>query len=99
MRWSRTSFFRDGTVQVDPAGQPGAGAAAGARAFIAIAFRIESDGSYEYIDLRPTNRRADDQIRRNHSTQYSSYPDFNFAKSRQEAPEKYESYVDLQPGV
>jgi hypothetical protein len=47
----------------------------------------------------PTNGRADDQIRRNHSTQYSSHPNFDFAQSRQEAPEKYESYVDLQPGV
>ena len=24
---------------------------------------------------------------------------FDFARSRQEAPEKYESYVDLEPGV
>jgi hypothetical protein len=91
--------FRDGVIEVDLAGQPGAGAFAGARGFIGIAFRIQADGRYEYIYLRPTNGRADDQIRRNHSTQYSSYPDFDFARSRQEAPEKYESYVDLQPGV
>jgi len=91
--------FRDGTIEVDLAGQPAAGADSGARGFIGIAFRLSSDGRYEYIYLRPTNGRADDQIRRNHSTQYSSHPDFDFARSRQEAPEKYESYVDLQPGV
>jgi hypothetical protein len=91
--------FRDGVIEVDLAGQPAAGAFAGARGFIGIAFRIQADGRYEYIYLRPTNGRADDQIRRNHSTQYSSYPDFDFARARQEAPEKYESYVDLQPGV
>jgi len=91
--------FRDGVIEVDLAGQPAAGAFAGARGFIGIAFRIQGDGRYEYIYLRPTNGRADDQVRRNHSTQYSSYPDFDFARSRQEAPEKYESYVDLQPGV
>ena len=91
--------FRDGVIEVDLAGQPAAGASAAARGFIGIAFRIQGDGRYEYIYLRPTNGRADDQIRRNHSTQYSSYPDFDFARSRQEAPEKYESYVDLQPGV
>ena len=91
--------FRDGTIEVDLAGQPAAGAAEAARGFIGIAFRIQSDGSYEYIYLRPTNGRADDQVRRNHSTQYSSYPDFDFARSRQEAPGKYESYVDLEPGV
>jgi hypothetical protein len=91
--------FRDGTIEVDLAGQPAAGAGAGARGFIGIAFRIQSDGAYEYIYLRPTNGRADDQVRRNHSTQYSSHPDFDFARSRKEAPEKYESYVDLEPGV
>jgi hypothetical protein len=91
--------FHDGVIEVDLAGQPAAGANAGARGFIGIAFRIQGDGRYEYIYLRPTNGRADDQVRRNHSTQYSSYPDFDFARSRQESPEKYESYVDLQPGV
>jgi hypothetical protein len=95
----KDASFRDGTIEVDLAGQPAAGAGEGARGFIGIAFRLQSDGSYEYIYLRPTNGRADDQVRRNHSTQYSSYPNFDFARSRQEAPEKFESYVDLQPGV
>src|SRR6266542_4423431 len=91
--------FRDGTIEVDLAGQPAAGAFSGARGFIGIAFRIQDDSRYEYIYLRPANGRADDQVRRNHSTQYSSYPDFDYARFRQEAPEKYESYVDLEPGV
>jgi hypothetical protein len=95
----RDVLFRDGTIEVDLAGQPGAGAGSGARGFIGIAFRLQPDGRYEYIYLRPTNGRADDQVRRNHSTQYSSHPDFDFARLRQEAPEKYESYVDLEPGV
>jgi hypothetical protein len=95
----KTGSFRDGTIEVDLAGQPARGADAGARGFIGIAFRLQGDGSYEYIYLRPTNGRADDQVRRNHSTQYSSYPNFDFARSRQEAPEKYESYVDLEPGI
>ena len=92
-------MFRDGVIEVDLAGQPAAGAFADARGFIGIAFRLQADGRYEYIYLRPTNGRADDQVRRNHSTQYSSYPDVDFARSRREAPEKYESYVDVQPGI
>ena len=91
--------FLNGTIEVDLAGQPAAGAGGGARGFIGIAFRLQGNGAYEYIYLRPTNGRADDQVRRNHSTQYSSHPDFDFARSRHEAPEKYESYVDLEPGV
>jgi hypothetical protein len=95
----KDASFRDGVIEVDLAGQPAAGAFADARGFIGVAFRIQPDGRYEYIYLRPTNGRAEDQVRRNHSTQYSSFPDFDFARSRQESPEKYESYVDLQPGV
>jgi hypothetical protein len=91
--------FQDGTIEVELAGQPAANAGSGARGFIGIAFRLQADGAYEYIYLRPTNGRADDQVRRNHSTQYSSHPAFDFARLRQEAPEKYESYVDLEPGV
>ena len=95
----KDSSFRNGTIEVDLAGQPAAGAGEGARGFIGIAFRLQADGRYEYIYLRPTNGRADDQVRRNHATQYSAHPDFDFARSRKEAPEKYESYVDLEPGV
>jgi hypothetical protein len=90
--------FHDGTIDVQIAGRPAAAAAEGARGFIGVAFRLR-DNRFEYIYLRPTNGRADDQVRRNHSTQYSMFPDFDFARSRKEAPEKYESYVDLEPGA
>ena len=69
--------FRDGAIEVDLAGQPAAGASADARGFIGIAFRVQSDGRYEYIYLRPTNGRADDQVR-DHSTQ-QFVSDFDFA--------------------
>src|SRR5437016_1263329 len=39
------------------------------------------------------------QVRRNHSTQYGAQPGFDFDRLRRESPEKYESYVDLEPGV
>jgi hypothetical protein len=91
--------FHNGTIDVELAGRP-ADAVAGtaARGFIGIGFRLQND-KFEYIYLRPTNGRADDQVRRNHSTQYSSHPAFDFAEARRTAPEKYESYVDLEPGV
>lgn len=90
--------FHNGEIEVELAGRPAGDAAAAARGFIGIAFR-QKDGQFEYIYLRPTNGRADDQIRRNHSTQYSAHPNFGFAVSRQQAPEKYESYVDLEVGA
>ena len=76
-------------------------ARAGARGFVGVVFRIQAtDGSFgcEGIYLRPTNGRAEDQVRRNHSTQYFAYPGYDFARLRREAPAQYESYVDLVPG-
>ena len=92
------SRFHNGTIEVELAGKPAANAGPGARGFIGIAFRLQGN-RFEYVYLRPTNGRADDQTRRNHSTQYASYPEFDFDRLRKESPEKYESYVDLEPGV
>ncbi len=70
------------------------------RAFIGLAFRVRADVSaYEKIYLRLINARDEDQLRRNHSTQYSSYPDHPWRRLRDESPGRYESYVDLAPGV
>jgi hypothetical protein len=96
----KTGDFGDGTIEVMVAGAPGAGAGQGARGFIGLAFRVSADASrYEHIYLRPTNGRADDQLRRNHSTQYESLPEYPWHRLRKEEPGKYESYVDLEPGV
>ena len=92
------SRFHNGAIEVELAGKPAATAGPAARGFIGIAFRVQGN-RYEYIYLRPTNGRADDQVRRNHSTQYGAHPDFGFGQMRKESPEKYESYVDLEPGV
>ncbi len=92
--------FKNGTIEINLAGNTMASASETARGFVGIAFRINNDNSkYECIYLRPTNGRADDQVRRNHSVQYISYPDFPWERLRKEFPEKYESYVDLEPGV
>jgi hypothetical protein len=91
--------FGDGTIEVDLAGAPAAGASGGARGFVGIAFRVQEDRSrYECFYLRPTNGRAEDQLRRNHSAQYIAHPEFPWHRLREETPGKYESYVDLAPG-
>ena len=95
-----SQYFRDGIIEVDVAGRRGPYAVADDRGFIGMAFRISTDRArYEYIYLRPDNGRAEDQVRRNHSIQYSAHPDFPWPRMRKEFPEQYETYVDLQPGV
>lgn len=90
----------NGVIELEIAGEPAPNASAGARGFVGVAFRVTPKAEkFECFYLRPTNGRADDQVRRNHSAQYISHPDFPWQKLRKEFPEKYESYVDLEPGV
>jgi hypothetical protein len=92
--------LRDGTIEVELAGAPRAGSeGGGARGFVGVAFRLQKDPlRYECFYLRPTNGRAEDQLRRNHSTQYVSEPNYPWHRLRKESPGVYESYVDLVPG-
>jgi len=97
------SEFQDGVIEIELTGEPGPNAGEGARGFVGVAFRVSLDAAkdaakYECFYLRPANGRADDQVRRNHSTQYISHPDFPWNRLRKEFPEKYESYADLVPG-
>jgi hypothetical protein len=92
--------FKDGTIDVDVAGLPAAGSGDGARGFVGLAFRSSAHAAaFECFYIRPTNGRADDQLRRNHSTQYVSEPEFPWQRLRTEHPGVYESYVDLETGA
>jgi hypothetical protein len=88
--------FQDGTIEVKVLSRLLKTARPSDRGFIGIAFRInEQNSAFECIYIRPTNGRADDQVRRNHSIQYFAFPDFKFDRLRKESPEKYESYADM----
>jgi hypothetical protein len=91
--------FGDGVIEAEIAGAPRADAGEGARGFVGIAFRVQDDlKTYDAFYLRPTNGRAEDQVRRNHSAQYIAHPEWPWFRLRKEFPEKYEAYVDLVPG-
>ncbi len=93
------SEFKDGVVEIDIAGMPRADAPQDARGFVGVAFRVHPAArQFECFYLRPTNGRADDQLRRNHSTQYVSHPDYPWFRLRDESPGVYESYADLEFG-
>jgi len=89
--------FSNGIIEVEVMSKFLPNAPEWARGFIGVAFRVdEYDSKFESIYIRPDNGRAEDQVRRNHSTQYFAYPDFKFDKLRKEEPEKYESYSDMK---
>ncbi|MFV8341308.1 hypothetical protein [Flavobacterium sp. XS2P39] len=67
-----------------------------ARGFIGVAYRIDQENrNFDAIYLRPSNGRADDQLRRNHTVQYFSYPGYTFSRLRKEADGLYETYADI----
>ncbi|TAL42226.1 MAG: hypothetical protein EPN92_11840 [Chitinophagaceae bacterium] len=89
--------FKNGTIEVKVLSRLLKNAPEFSRGFIGVAFRInDSITKFECIYLRPVNARVDDQIRRNHSIQYYSYPDYKFDRFRKESPEKYEAYTDME---
>lgn len=92
--------FMNGTISLELAGQPLAGVPPQMRGFIGVAFRVDSTdySRYECIYLRPKNARANNQLQRNHTTQYVSHPEYPWYKLREESPGLYESYVDIVPG-
>lgn len=84
--------FENGTIEVkmysqlqNPAPYPGIAG------FIGVYFRIrEDDSAWESIYVRPKVGRVDNQLFRNHTVQYFSYPNFKFDTLRKIAPFKYE---------
>ena len=67
-----------------------------ARGFIGVAYRVNQENkNFDAIYLRPSNGRADDQLRRNHTIQYFSYPGNTFGRLRKEANGLYETYADI----
>jgi hypothetical protein len=95
--------FSNGVIEAEVAGSPGPEAYPGARGFVGIAFRLQTNANpdgpqtYDAFYLRPTNGRAEDQERRNHSAQYISHPGWTWSRLRSETPSRYEAYVDLLP--
>ncbi len=90
--------FQDGTIEVNIAGDTAADAPPQQRGFVGIAFRLTDGSHFECFYIRPKNGRSEDQLQRNHSTQYISIPGFSWDRLRSETPGKYESYADLIPG-
>jgi hypothetical protein len=92
----KNTNFKNGIIEVEVLSRLLTTASPTDRGFIGLAFRInDMNSKFECIYIRPTNGRAEDQVRRNHSIQYFSFPDYKYERLRKENPEKYESYADM----
>jgi hypothetical protein len=90
--------FRNGTIELDVAGDVRAGAPDAVRGFVGVAFNI-SEGASEIFYLRTLNGRSSDQAQRNHAVQYMAEPDWGWRRLRTQTPSKYEAYADLVPAA
>ena len=85
-------------IEVDLVGLPRKGAPADTWGFVGVAFHVQESGErFEAMYLRFTNGRAEDQLRRNHATQYVSEPEYPWFRLRKENPGVYESYGEIEP--
>ena len=91
--------LKDGVIEAEVSGGVAPGFGKLYRGFVGFAFRMAGDTThFECLYIRTKNGRSEDQLQRNHSTQYISPPEFPWQKLRASDPGKYESYVDLVPG-
>lgn len=84
--------FENGTIEVKMYSQiQNPSPYAPAAGFIGVFFRVkEDDRAFESIYLRPKVGRAINQLHRNHTVQYFSYPHAKFDTLRKTNPGKYE---------
>ena len=93
----KADTFGDGVIELDMAGALRKDAPDLGSGFLGVAFHIQPQTrAYEMFYVRPNNARAPDQLRRNHATQYVSFPDWSWERTRKETPGLYESYADLE---
>ena len=92
--------FVNGSIEMTVAARPLPDAPADSRGFVGISFRTGPQAAWsEVFYVRPLNARVDDQLRRNHTVQYSSAPAFPWQRLRKESPGAYESYADMEPST
>jgi len=84
--------FENGTIEVKVYSQLKSPAPySGIAGFIGLMFRIaENDSALESIYIRPKVGRSNNQLYRNHTVQYFSYPNYKFDTLRKIAPFQYE---------
>ncbi len=82
----------EGTIRIDLRGENNPG-----RSFVGIAFNVQNDSTYEAIYFRPFNFIAKGESRRQHSIQYVSLPQYDWAILRKEREGKFEAAFDSPP--
>jgi hypothetical protein len=90
--WLKDVDFQTGTIDVDLRGRD-----IFQQSFVGIVFHGVDTTTNDVIYFRPFNFQATDTLRRKHSVQYMTAPDFPWDKLRKEHPLVYENEVTPPP--
>lgn len=91
--------FHNGVIEIEVASTIPADAPQWARGFVGIVFRVDkAKKHYEALYLRPSNASETQQILRNHTVQYISYPDHPWYDLRKQHQGHYESFAPVTLG-
>ena len=84
--WIRNIAFEKGIIEFDVKGKNVL-----QQSFVGIAFDGLNDSTFDAIYFRPFNFQSPDAIRRSHSVQYVSLPQYDWSVLREKYPGKYEN--------
>lgn len=90
--WLKDFTFSTGTIDVDLRGKD-----VFQQSFLGIAFHGVDTVTFDAIYFRPFNFQSPDTLRKKHTVQYISEPDFGWEKLRNEHPLVYENAVNPFP--
>lgn len=84
--WLNNTSFATGIIELDVKGKD-----VMQQSFVGIAFHGISDSTYDAIYFRPFNFGSDDAVRKSHSVQYISMPQYDWSYLRERFPSRYEN--------
>ena len=91
--WLNGAIFKNGIIEMDVKGKN-----VEQQSFVGVAFHgLEDTKTFDVIYLRPFNFKAEDSVKRSHSVQYASHPDYPWPVLREKFNGKYESAISPAP--
>ncbi len=90
--WLPLKEFENGAIEIEMRGRDVL-----QQSFIGVIFHGLNDSTYDAVYCRPFNFFAKDSVRRIHSIQYISHPDFTWKKLRDERNAMFEKEIASPP--
>lgn len=91
--WLNRVIFKNGIIELDVKGKN-----IEQQSFVGVAFHgLEDTKTFDVVYLRPFNFKADDLVKKSHSVQYASHPDYPWPLLREKFNGKYESAISPAP--